>query len=165
VHGLCNPSSIILWHVNPLLVAQFVSRHRLVNKVSAQTRWCHATALEYGSCATVPRSCDDVICVYMVARRRAAILSDTTVGGVLMVRRPATASKTTQWPLLGTANTAQHSGRFRGVRAEEISWGPAAIQSQFVRSSPTSEVSVGDSHGKFACEEELQTICSVMTFY
>jgi hypothetical protein len=53
-----------------------VARHRPVNKASAQTRWCHATALEYGSCATVPRSRDDVTCVYMVARRRAAILWD-----------------------------------------------------------------------------------------
>jgi hypothetical protein len=139
----------IVWHVNPLLVAQLVSRHRPVNKISAQTRWCHATALEYGSCATVPRSRYNVTCVYMVASRRAAILSDTTVGGVLMVRRPVTASETTQWPLLGTANTAQHySGRFRGVRAEEISWRPAAIQSRFVKSSPTSEVSIGDRHGK-----------------
>jgi hypothetical protein len=121
----------VLWHINPLLVAQLVSRHRPVNKV--------------------PRSRDDVTCVSIVARRRAAILSDTTVGGVLMVRRPATASETKQWPLLGTADTAQqYSDRFRGVRAEKISWRPAAIQSQFVRSSPTSEVSIGDRHGK--CE-------------
>jgi hypothetical protein len=33
-------------------VAQLVSRHRPVNKISAQTRWRHATALEYGSYAT-----------------------------------------------------------------------------------------------------------------
>jgi hypothetical protein len=32
-------------------VAQLVSRHRKVNKISAQTR-CHATLLEYGSYAT-----------------------------------------------------------------------------------------------------------------
>jgi hypothetical protein len=33
-------------------VAQLVSRHRPVNKISAQTRWRHATVLEYGSYAT-----------------------------------------------------------------------------------------------------------------
>jgi hypothetical protein len=48
-----------------------VARHRPVNKVSTQTRWCHPTALEYGSCAAVPRSRGDVTCVYMVARKRA----------------------------------------------------------------------------------------------
>jgi hypothetical protein len=53
-----------------------VARQQPVNKVSGQMRWCHATALEYGSCATVPRSRDDVTCVYVVARRRAAILPD-----------------------------------------------------------------------------------------
>jgi hypothetical protein len=58
-----------------------VARHRPVNKGSAQTRWCHATALEYGSCATVPRSSDDVTCVYVVARRRAAILPDCKGSG------------------------------------------------------------------------------------
>jgi hypothetical protein len=58
-----------------------VARHRPVNKVSEQTRWCHATALEYGSWATFPRSRDDVTCVYVVARRRAAILSDCKGSG------------------------------------------------------------------------------------
>jgi hypothetical protein len=53
-----------------------VTRHGPVNKGSVQTRWCHATTLEYGSCATVPRSHDDVTCVYVVDRRRAAILPD-----------------------------------------------------------------------------------------
>jgi hypothetical protein len=33
-------------------VAQLVSMHRPVNKISAQTRWRHATVLEYGSYAT-----------------------------------------------------------------------------------------------------------------
>jgi hypothetical protein len=53
----------------------------------------NATALEYGSCATVLLSRNDVTCVYMVASRRAAILSDTTVGGVLMVRAPQPPAK------------------------------------------------------------------------
>jgi hypothetical protein len=56
---------------------------------SRPLRWC-------GEAGSSPRSRDDVTCVYMVARRGAAILSDTTVGRVLMVRRPATASETTQ---------------------------------------------------------------------
>jgi hypothetical protein len=34
-------------------VVQLVSRHRLVNEISAQTRWRHATVLEYGSYAAM----------------------------------------------------------------------------------------------------------------
>jgi hypothetical protein len=46
-----------VWHVNPLLgyateVTQLVSKHQPVNKISTQTRWRHATVLEYGSYAT-----------------------------------------------------------------------------------------------------------------
>jgi hypothetical protein len=46
-----------VWHFNRLLgyvteVTQPVSKHQPVNKISAQTRWRHATVLEYGSYAT-----------------------------------------------------------------------------------------------------------------
>jgi hypothetical protein len=91
--------NIILWHVNQLFgcaagfAQRSVARQRPLNNsrqntrcaavrgggvFSAQPRWRHATALEYGFCATVPRSRDDVTYVYMVARRRVAILSDNS---------------------------------------------------------------------------------------
>jgi hypothetical protein len=46
-----------VWHVNPLLgytteFTQPVSKHQPVYKISSQTRWRHATVLEYGSYAT-----------------------------------------------------------------------------------------------------------------
>jgi hypothetical protein len=70
-------------------------------------------------------------------------MSGNYVTGFLWVRAVTIAMQQLSKQTLNNGTTL-----FRGVRAEEISWRPAAIQSQFVRSSPTSEVSIGDRHGK-----------------
>jgi hypothetical protein len=44
--------------------------------------------------------------------------------------------------------TVANRGVFRGVRAEELSWRQSALR--------VSQFSVGDSHGKFVVEEELE---------
>jgi hypothetical protein len=46
------------------------------------------------------------------------------------------------------ASLTKEDGVFREVRAEELSWRQSALR--------VSQLSVGDSHGKFVVEEELE---------
>jgi hypothetical protein len=90
-------------------VTQPVSKHHPVNKISARTRWRHATALEYGSYAT---------CRDDVTRNRSRGLSRdirVSASDAIQLSPCSLPRYESQTPLPGNSNARTIDGYIRGT--------------------------------------------------
>jgi hypothetical protein len=99
----------------------------------------------------VPRRRDDVTCVYVVARRRAAILSDCKGSGrrdvIVLLNNAMTVGMR---PLTQFGYISEAISRFSSVSGVTVKKSVLGSSSRerVLRSSPTSEVSIGDRRCK-----------------